>query len=258
MEVRSFPAPPNLSLPTLPLPGITGIFAADPPGIATAAVECMVDSMRHERFYSSGQLLEPRLELAVGWVCHQGSYSDCMPAWNEAHDVCLIFWGEHFGDPSEVQTLKAAGHSCSDSGATNLVHLYEEHGSRFFEQLNGTFCGLVIDLREKKIVLFNDRYGLARLYYHESSSGFFFSSEAKALLKGHARNSGVWTPVVLVSSFPAAAHCRTEPFLKASPYYPQVRPGRLVRAGLSRKTAISGQTNGNSCRNSHQRTITSD
>lgn len=143
----------------------------------------MVDSMRHERFYSSGQLLEPRLELAVGWVCHQGSYSDCMPAWNEAHDVCLIFWGEHFGDPSEVQTLKAAGHSCSDSGATNLVHLYEEHGSRFFEQLNGTFCGLVIDLREKKIVLFNDRYGLARLYYHESSSGFFFSSEAKALLK---------------------------------------------------------------------------
>ena len=31
--------------------------------------------------------------------------------------------------------------------------------------------------------LFNDRYGLQRIYYHEHSTGFYFSSEAKALLK---------------------------------------------------------------------------
>ena len=35
----------------------------------------------------------------------------------------------------------------------------------------------------QKLVLFNDRYGVNRIYYHENADGFYFSSEAKALLK---------------------------------------------------------------------------
>src|SRR6202023_2109929 len=31
-------------------------------------------------------------------------------------------------------------------------------------------------------VLFNDRYGLQRLYYHEAKEGFYFAGEAKAIL----------------------------------------------------------------------------
>lgn len=124
------------------------------------------------------------LEAAVGWTTHQGSYSDCLPIWNETRDICLIFWGEHFGDGSEVQKLRKAGHACEDStDARWLVHLYEEQGPKFFELLNGTFHGLVIDLREKKLVLFNDRYGLGRLYYHEADDGFYFGAEAKSLLR---------------------------------------------------------------------------
>ena len=67
--------------------------------------------------------------------------------------------------------------------ANYLVHLYEEQGIQFLEKLNGWFSGVVIDLREGKIVLFNDRYGLQRIYYHEHANGFYFSSEAKSLLK---------------------------------------------------------------------------
>jgi len=42
---------------------------------------------------------------------------------------------------------------------------------------------VLLDLREQKVVLFNDRYGVNRIFYHEDASGFYFSSEAKALLK---------------------------------------------------------------------------
>ena len=35
----------------------------------------------------------------------------------------------------------------------------------------------------QSVVLFNDRYGLGRIYYHENADGFYFSSEAKSLLK---------------------------------------------------------------------------
>ena len=56
-------------------------------------------------------------------------------------------------------------------------------GCEFLEKLNGWFSGVLLDLREQKLVLFNDRYGVNRIYYHEDARGFYFSSEAKALLK---------------------------------------------------------------------------
>ena len=41
----------------------------------------------------------------------------------------------------------------------------------------------MLDFRSGKTVLFNDRYGLSRIYAHETKDGFYFSSEAKSLLK---------------------------------------------------------------------------
>jgi asparagine synthase (glutamine-hydrolysing) len=40
-----------------------------------------------------------------------------------------------------------------------------------------------VDLRVGKVILFNDRYGYQRMYYHAGKDAFYFSSEAKALLK---------------------------------------------------------------------------
>jgi asparagine synthase (glutamine-hydrolysing) len=42
---------------------------------------------------------------------------------------------------------------------------------------------VLVDFREQKLVLFNDRYGVNRVYYHENAGGFYFASEAKSLLK---------------------------------------------------------------------------
>ena len=146
-------------------------------------LDLMVQSMVHEPDHKSGHLIEQKLGLNVGWVCHGGSFADCLPIWNERRDICLIFSGEDFTDPGDVTKLRSRGHNFEPRNASYLVHLYEELGARFFEKLNGVFSGLLVDLRENKVVLFNDRYGLARIYYHENSEGFYFASEAKALLK---------------------------------------------------------------------------
>jgi asparagine synthase (glutamine-hydrolysing) len=106
-----------------------------------------------------------------------------MPVWNETRDVCLLLSGEHFADNGEFVSLKAKGHDLRDKNASWLVHLYEELGPVFFGRLNGWFSGLLLDLRERKVVLFNDRYGANRIYYHQNQSGLYFASEAKALLK---------------------------------------------------------------------------
>lgn len=162
------------------MPGITGFIARpENPG---DMLDQMVGSMMHEPSYKSGTLRFGELNLGIGWVNHQNSFSDGLPFWNEKRDVCLIFSGEEFTEPAEIEGLKSAGHRL-EANANYLVHLYEEKGARFFESLNGTFSGVIVDLREQKITLFNDRYGLGRIYFHENAEGFFFASEAKALLK---------------------------------------------------------------------------
>lgn len=143
----------------------------------------MVKSMKHERFYTSGTLYQDRLSLGVGWVSHKGAYDDCLPIWNEKKDVCLVFSGEHFAEPAVANTLKRAGHQFKSGNAEYLVHAYEELGEGFFQTLNGVFSGLILDLRHGKVVLFNDRYALGRIYYHQGKEAFYFASEAKALLR---------------------------------------------------------------------------
>jgi asparagine synthase (glutamine-hydrolysing) len=143
----------------------------------------MVNSMVHESFHNSGAHANPKLGLWAGWVSRAGSFSDCMPVWNETNDVCLIFAGEHFQDAAEFLQLRERGHQFNANDASGLVHLYEKLGPDFFGRLNGWFSGIILDLRQGRIVLFNDRYGLNRIYYHQSENGFYFASEAKALLK---------------------------------------------------------------------------
>ena len=146
-------------------------------------IHSMVKCMTHEAFYVSGTYINEELGLSSGWACHKGAFGDCLPIWNEKKDICLLFSGEDFADQADIDALKTRGHEFASDDASYLVHLYEEVGCAFLEKINGWFSGALLDLREQTVVLFNDRYGVNRIYYHEDASGFYFSSEAKALLR---------------------------------------------------------------------------
>ncbi|MGC9195919.1 MAG: asparagine synthase-related protein [Syntrophobacteraceae bacterium] len=164
------------------MPGIFGIIGGGRHEKSPGSVELGASCMKHEPDYLAGVAAFENPRLRVGWTAHQRSFSARMPAWNETRDVCLIFSGEDFTEPCEIELLRAKGHECTSGDAGYLVHLYEEKGARFLEKLNGWFSGLLVDFRNGQIILFNDRYGLGRIYYHQSKEGFYFSSEAKWLL----------------------------------------------------------------------------
>ena len=165
------------------MPGIVGIISQEPSERNDAIVKSMVKCLIHEPFYADGTYINEEFGLWSGWACHRGAFEDCLPVWNEKKDICLLFSGEDFADQTEIDALRSRGHEFGSEDASYLVHLYEEIGCAFFEKLNGWFSGVLVDLREQKLVLFNDRYGVNRIFYHEDSRGFYFSSEAKALLK---------------------------------------------------------------------------
>ena len=103
-----------------------------------------------------------------------------MPLRNEAKSLTLFFSGEDFQDLSIRARLRDRGHSVGDIAAEYLVHLAEEDG--FPKILNGRFHGLLIEERTGTATLFNDRFGMHRVYYHESADCFYFAAEAKAIL----------------------------------------------------------------------------
>src|SRR5437762_4946657 len=165
------------------MPGIVGIISQRPSEQYDALVKSMVNCLMHEPFYTNGTLGNEELGLWSGWACHEGEFGDCLPIWNEKKDICLLFSGEDFTDQADIDALRTRGHEFDSDNASYLVHLYEEMGYGFLEKLNGWFSGVLLDFREQKLILFNDRYGVNRVYYHEDARGFYFSSEAKALLK---------------------------------------------------------------------------
>src|SRR4030042_61790 len=165
------------------MPGITGIISKTLKEKNEGDLQLMVDSMLHESFYKSGTYSNDQAGVEAGWVCHEGSFSDCMPVWNEKKNVVLIFFGENFTDLELFDQLKAKHHKFTNSNASYIIHMYEEDGIDFLRALNGWFSGLLVDMRQGKVFLFNDRYGMQRVFYYESKDKFCFSSEAKALLK---------------------------------------------------------------------------
>ncbi len=165
------------------MPGIVGIVGKGSSPAYRGALQGMLDCMMHEPFYTCGSYINEGLGIWAGWVDQKGSFSDVGPIWNESRDICLLFSGEDYRDLSDLSTLKTKGHQFDGGSASYLVHLYEEEGNRFFEMINGWFSGVLLDFRNNSVRLFNDRYGLKRVYYHEGHEAFFFSSEAKSLLR---------------------------------------------------------------------------
>ena len=163
------------------MPGIVGIITRMPREEAERELLQMVEALCHEKFYVTGMWAEESMGVYVGWVERKGSFSDGMPLRSERGNAVLVFSGEEFPEPGTAQRLKERGHDFDVDGPSYLVHLYEEDSS-FPRGLNGRFHALLTDRNLGTAVLFNDRYGMHRIYYHESKSAFYFAAEAKAIL----------------------------------------------------------------------------
>lgn len=163
------------------MPGIVGLITRMPRARAEPQLLRMLEAVRHESFYVTGTWVDEAAGVYVGWAARKNSFADGMPLWNERGDVVLAFSGEEFPESGTARRLKERGHEFDPQGASYLVHLYEEDPS-FPAGLNGRFQGLLTDRTRATATLFNDRYGMQRIYYHESKDAFYFAAEAKAIL----------------------------------------------------------------------------
>jgi asparagine synthase (glutamine-hydrolysing) len=165
------------------MPGIVGIISQRLPVECQSLIQAMLNSMKHESFYVSGTYAAPEMGVYGGWVAHRESFAAGQVFTNDRRDIALLFSGECFSDSEAGTDRNKIDPSDKEIRSHWLTRLYENEGERFVEQLNGLFSGLLIDRRQRKALLFVDRYGLERIYWHESEGSLYFASEAKALLR---------------------------------------------------------------------------
>lgn len=163
------------------MPGIVGLITKLPQEQAERQLRSMVKCLLHEDFYCSGTWSDSGQGVYAGWVARSGSFADSMPLHSERGDVTLIFSGEEYPDASVIDALKRSGHAVSNGGPDYLVHRYESEPD-FPAGLNGRFQGLVSDRRRGQATIFNDRFGLHRIYYYQAEDSFYFAAELKAIL----------------------------------------------------------------------------
>jgi asparagine synthase (glutamine-hydrolysing) len=110
------------------------------------------------------------------------------PIWNETRDVAVVFNGELYNYRKLREVLLLCGHRFSTQSDTEvLVHAWEEWGEDCLAELRGMFAFALLDLRRRHaavpvLFLARDPLGIKPLYYTQTSDGFAFASEVRALL----------------------------------------------------------------------------
>ncbi|MCS6316243.1 MAG: hypothetical protein H8K05_00360 [Nitrospira sp.] len=122
----------------------------------------------------AGTWIDEPMGLYIGWVERKNAFADGMPLRNSRGDRMLVFSGEDFSDHRVDQPLK--------DGVPSYLAQLSETDPHFPACLNGRFHGVVADRANGIAMLFNDRYGLHRLYYHQAKEAVYFAAEAKAIL----------------------------------------------------------------------------
>ena len=138
-----------------------------------AALPRMTRPMLHEDSYSSGDYVNRELGLFVGFVGAELARPPKL-TWDDSGEIGCFISGEAIVEWSDP--------GLRSDPAFALASLYKARGHGALENVNGWFSGVLVDLQHRQAVLFNDRYGLSRIYVHEEKSRLLFASEAKSLL----------------------------------------------------------------------------
>jgi asparagine synthase (glutamine-hydrolysing) len=169
--------------------GICGIYeyGVSQPLVSDSLIVRMRDTMVHRGPDDAGVYVSD--DRRVGLGNRRLAIVDLSPAGrnpmaNEDGRVWITFNGEIYNHESLRPGLEAKGHRYrSRTDTETIIHLYEERGLDFVDQLDGDFAIGVWDEGERRLVLARDRVGVKPLYYTLNGGRLIFASEIKAILE---------------------------------------------------------------------------
>ncbi len=143
----------------------------------------MRDSLEHRGPDDKGLFIENNIGfghrrlsiLDVSLAGHQ-------PFLSEDGRYVMVYNGEIYNFKEFYPELKSNGFDIRTTSDTEvLMKLFQLHGLKMLNRLNGMFAFAIWDKLEKKLTLVRDRMGVKPLYYSFYNETLYFASEQKAL-----------------------------------------------------------------------------
>ncbi len=176
--------------------GICGVweYGSANARIDIALVERMRDTMPHRGPDDTGAEILDDGRLGLGF--RRLAIVDLSPAGNQpmrgcaAQSVWIVFNGEIYNHGELRKGLEQRGHKyASRTDTETILHLYEELGLDFVNEVDGDFAIALWDATREQLVLVRDRVGVKPLYFHQQAGRLIFASEIKAILAHPSRDS---------------------------------------------------------------------
>jgi asparagine synthase (glutamine-hydrolysing) len=169
--------------------GICGVweYGAAEGRIERALVERMRDVMTHRGPDDAGELIFDEGRGGLGF--RRLSIIDLSEAGHQPMHGCtdrvwLVFNGEIYNHAELRAGLEQRGHVyASRTDSETILHLYEERGLDFVNEIDGDFGIALWDADREQLVLARDRAGVKPLYFQQHNGRFIFASEIKSILE---------------------------------------------------------------------------
>jgi asparagine synthase (glutamine-hydrolysing) len=129
-------------------------------------------------------LLLDNLALGFCRLSIIGLNNGMQPIFNEDGTIALICNGEIFNYIELRDALRRKGHVFrTETDVEVLLHLYEDQGTAFLNELNGQFAFVICDRKRKTVFCARDQMGIIPFFYTVVKDHFIFGSEIKAILE---------------------------------------------------------------------------
>lgn len=165
--------------------GISGIFDLKKERRANVEiVNKMINKLAHRGPDAIDQYCDGNIALGFSRLSIIDLQGGMQPIFNEDKSIILVCNGEIFNYIELRQDLIEKGHRfISNTDIEVIVHLYEEKGFNFLNDLNGQFALALYDLKKQQLFCARDQCGIAPLFYTIVNDFFIFGSEIKAILE---------------------------------------------------------------------------
>jgi asparagine synthase (glutamine-hydrolysing) len=105
------------------------------------------------------------------------------PMSDQEESVWVVFNGEIYNFPELRRELEALGHVFRTKCDTEAIVLgYKEWGDDVLNHLNGMFGLAIWDVRQKRLVIARDPFGIKLVYYRIDNGCVYFGSEIRPVL----------------------------------------------------------------------------
>lgn len=150
-------------------------------------IERMCQTIYHRGPDDNGIYIHDNVGLGIRRLSIIDVAGGKQPISNEDGSIWIVFNGEIYNHQELRKLLIGKGHCFSTNSDTeSVLHLYEEKGLEFVDELNGMFAVAIWDCRQKRLVIARDRLGIKPLFYAHHNGQFAFASEMKAIIQDNA------------------------------------------------------------------------